>query len=167
MFQCIMDQSGKGCSTRTRTKRSETEISINQSINHQTTFKLKTILQLNTSGSSLHNQRANQWISPERLRGEGPTPGVLSPSLSTAHRAHASEAKAGSPPQGLALRSMAEGHLEAGDGRTLALIRLCHDTDAGQSLTCWLPSTGRESTAVRGEFKARPRHRKHCKQDFT
>lgn len=65
------------------------------------------------------------------------------------------ERVAGGPPRDLALRSMAEGHLEAGDGRTLALIRVCHDTDAGQSLTCWLLSTGQESTAVRREIKAR------------
>lgn len=38
------------------------------------------------------------------------------------HRA--CEPEAGSPPQAMALRSMAEGHLEAGDGRTLALIRV-------------------------------------------
>lgn len=56
--------------------------------------------------------------------GEAPTPSVQSPSLLTPH--WACEAEAGSPPQAVALRSMAESHLEAGGGRTLALIRVWH-----------------------------------------
>lgn len=56
--------------------------------------------------------------------GEATIPSVQSPSRLTAHRACESEAEVGNLPQALARRSMAEGHLEAGDGRTLALIRV-------------------------------------------
>lgn len=63
----------------------------------------------------------------ERLRGESPKPAKVSMELVRPRP-----------------KSMAEGHLEAADGGRLALIRVCHGADAGQSLTCWLPSSGEE-----------------------